>query len=112
MDVSNAVGATLQKQFPIIPSFVYGRELAYEMVWHQANTVKVTLVCRGVVTAHPNTQEAGYSRAQIQNIVNSLVPNQELLDVQVELALARIEHEGPPDIEPVPVTPLASELPS
>jgi hypothetical protein len=33
-------------------------------------------------------------------------------DAQAELVLAHLEHEGPPDAEPAPVTPLAPELPS
>jgi len=45
---------------------------------------------RGVMAAHPNTQEAGYAHAQIQNIVNSVVPDQELLDLQADLALSHL----------------------
>jgi hypothetical protein len=41
-----------------------------------------------VVSSHPGTKEAGYARAQAQNIINATVPDQELLDVQVELAVA------------------------
>ena len=41
---------------------------------------------RGVMTAHPETPEAGYSRSQINNIVNSVVPEQTLLDAHVALA--------------------------
>ena len=67
---------------------------------------------RGVIAAHPNTQEAGYSQSQIQNIVNAVVPRQELLDVQVDLALARIEHEDQADVRPTQATPLALELTS
>jgi hypothetical protein len=37
--------------------------------------------------------QAGYSRTQVQNIVNAVVPKQELLNAQVELALARFEHQ-------------------
>lgn len=66
---------------------------------------------QGVMVAHPDTREAEYSRTQIQNIAHSLVPEQELLNAQVELALAHLEREGPPDAEPAPVAPLASELP-
>ena len=66
----------------------------------------------GVMAAHPNTQEAEYSRSQIQNIVNTVVPKQELLDAQVDLALAHLEHGDQPDVRPAPVTPLGSELPS
>jgi len=50
-----------------------------------------------VMASHPDAQEAGYSRMQIQNIVNTVVPKQQLLDGQVELALVHFQHEGPPD---------------
>ena len=42
---------------------------------------------KGVMTAYPNTKEAEYSQTQIQNIVQRVVPEQRLLDAQVELAL-------------------------
>jgi hypothetical protein len=67
---------------------------------------------RGVIAEHPNTEEAKYSRSQIQNIVNAVVPKQELSDAQVDLALAHFEHGDQPDKRPAPMTPLASELPS
>ena len=47
---------------------------------------------RGVMVAHPDTREAAYSRAQIQNIAQSVVPKQELLEAQIELTLARLEN--------------------
>lgn len=46
----------------------------------------------GIMVGHPDTQEAGYSLSQIQNIVNAVVPKQELFDAQVDLASARLEH--------------------
>lgn len=67
---------------------------------------------RGLVAAHPNTQEAGYSQSQIQNIVNAVVPRQELIDAQVDLALARFEHEDQADVRPAQATPLALEVTS
>jgi hypothetical protein len=45
-----------------------------------------------VMASHPSDPEAEYSRAQIQNIVNAVVPKQELLDAQMELALRHLEH--------------------
>ena len=41
-----------------------------------------------VMASHPGAQEAGYSRTQVQNIVNTVVPKQELVDAQIELAVA------------------------
>ena len=57
-----------------------------------------------LMASHPGAREATDSRAQIQNIVNAVVPKQELLDAQIELALAHLEHEGPPVAKRVPVS--------
>ena len=43
-----------------------------------------------LIASRPNDPEAGYSRAQIRNIINAVVPAQELLDAQIGLALARL----------------------
>jgi hypothetical protein len=63
-----------------------------------------------LLAAHPNAQEADYSRMQVQNIVNAVVPKQQLLEAQMALALAHFEHDGPLDAERISVTPLASDL--
>ena len=65
-----------------------------------------------VVASHPGAQEAGYSRAQVHNIVNTVVPKQELLDAEMELALAHLEHEGPAHGRRIPVPALASGVPA
>lgn len=65
---------------------------------------------RDVVAAHPNTKEAEYSRTQIQNIVNDVVPEQVLLENQVGLALAYLEEEGPAGVEAAAITPVAPGL--
>jgi hypothetical protein len=44
-----------------------------------------------VMASHPSDPEAGYARVQIQNIVNAVVPKQELLDAQMDLALSHFE---------------------
>jgi hypothetical protein len=64
---------------------------------------------RDVIAAHPNTQEAGYSRTQIQNIVRGVVPAQVLLEDQIGLALAYLVEEGPADDEGAATTPVAPE---
>jgi hypothetical protein len=47
-----------------------------------------------VIASHPDEQEADFSRAQVQNIVNAVVPKQELFDAQVNLAATHFAHEG------------------
>jgi hypothetical protein len=47
-----------------------------------------------VIASHPDEQEATFSRAQVQNIVNAVVPKQELFDAQVNLAAAHFAHAG------------------
>ena len=47
-----------------------------------------------VIASHTNEQEADFSRSQVQNIVNAVVPKQELFDAQVNLAAAQFAHEG------------------
>lgn len=56
---------------------------------------KALALYRGVMASHPNTREAGYAHAQIQNIVNSVVPDLELLDVQADLAFSHLMPRGP-----------------
>jgi hypothetical protein len=65
---------------------------------------------RRVMASHPGTQEADYSRAQVRNIVNAVVPEQELLDAQIELTVAHLGQKGPRDPGRIAVRPLALEL--
>ncbi len=69
-------------------------------------------LCRKLFASHPNAQEADYSRMQVQNIVNAVIPRQQLLDAQIELVLAHFKQDGPIEAEQIPVTPLASGLPT
>ena len=48
---------------------------------------------RGILVAHPDTREAGYSRSQMQNIVRAVVPAPELLEAQVSCAMTRLERK-------------------
>lgn len=49
---------------------------------------------RGVIAAHPRSQEAGFSRTQIQNLANSVISEQALLDAQVGLLSAHFSVAG------------------
>ena len=61
---------------------------------------------RGIVAAHPDTQEAGYSRSQIQNIIKEVVPEQELFEAQVGMAIAHFGGDRQQERR-IPVTPTA-----
>ncbi len=65
--------------------------VAYAAHYSERDLAKALQLYKDLITSHASAQEAGYSRAQIQNIVNTLVPAQELLDAQLELALAHVE---------------------
>jgi hypothetical protein len=66
---------------------------------------------RSVMDGHPDTQEAEYSRSQIQNIVTAVVPKNELFDAQVELALVHVTHGSASSIAPNPVAPSVVDSP-
>jgi len=51
-------------------------------------------LCRDLIASHPGGQEAGYSRTQIHNIIHAMVPQQELMDAHIEMAVAHFLHES------------------
>jgi hypothetical protein len=57
---------------------------------------------QNLMKTHPDTQEAKYSRTQIQNILNAVVPKQDLLNAQMELANAQFKQKEP---QGIPVSP-------
>lgn len=46
------------------------------------------------MASHPSTQEAEYARMQVQNLINTVVPKQELLDAQIERLLVHFENDA------------------
>ena len=85
---------------------------AYDTHYTTKDIHKAFTLYENIIAAHPDTKEAGYSRSQVQNIVNAVVSKQELFDAQVDLALAHFEHGDQPGVRSVPGTPHTSELPS
>ncbi len=59
---------------------------------------------RGVLAAHPDSQEAGYSRSQVHNIVKEVVPDWELLEAEVGMAMAHFAGDRRQERR-IPVTP-------
>ncbi len=64
---------------------------AYAAHYSERDLTLALQLYKNLIASHASAREAGYSRTQIQNIVNTLVPAEELLDAQLELALARLE---------------------
>lgn len=60
-----------------------------------------------LMASHPSTKEAHYARMQVHNIVNAVVPKQELLDAQLELVRAHFAHQGLHDAGRIPGTQLS-----
>lgn len=83
---------------------------AYTAQYKERNLRVALQLYLNVIASHPGDSEAVYSRMQIQNIINAVVPQKELLDAQVELAVAHLEHDGPPEAGRLPVRQLAPEL--
>ena len=81
---------------------------AYGMHYKTKDLQKAFKLYRGVITDYPRTDEAGYSLSQVQNIVNSVVPKQEVMDSLVALTLAHFEQDVPPDVRSASDASLAS----
>lgn len=67
--------------------------VGYEAHYGAKNLREALHVYKGIMTEYPGTNEAEYSRAQIKNIVNEVVPKQEQSDAQLELALSHIKQD-------------------
>ena len=64
---------------------------AYEIHYAHKNMGEAFKLYKEILTAYPDTKEAGYAKSQIQNIVNAVVPKEESLRVQMDLAAAAFE---------------------
>jgi len=68
---------------------------AHAAHYSERNLAVALRLYRELIASRPNAPEAGYCRAQIQNIVNAVVPVPELLDAQIALALAQLGRKEP-----------------
>jgi hypothetical protein len=68
---------------------------AYAAQYSQRNLAAALQLYERLIAAHPSAREAGYARTQVRNIVDAIVPEQDLLDAQIELALAHLESQIP-----------------
>lgn len=63
-----------------------------------------------ILAMHADAKEAGYSRSQIQNIVKKVVPEHELFDAQVGMAMAHFRGDRQQERQ-IPVTPVMEASP-
>ena len=82
---------------------------AYDTHYKTKDMYKAFKLYGRIIATHPDTHEAGYSRSQVQNIVNALIPKQKVMDALVKLALTHFEKDVPPDVEAVAGTKHTSE---
>lgn len=66
---------------------------AYATQYSARDLAKALRLHADLIASHPDAEEAGYSRAQIQNIVREVVPIETLLASQLDLALAHLNRE-------------------
>jgi hypothetical protein len=76
---------------------------AYDAHYMTKDIHKAFTLYEHIIAAHPDTKEAGYSRSQVQNIVNAVVPKKKMIDSLVELARIHFEQKLPLDAEPASV---------
>jgi hypothetical protein len=82
---------------------------AYDAHYATKDLQKAFVLYERVITEHPVTQEAEYSRAQVQNIVKAVVPRQIIADAMAKLVLTHFEQTVPPDVKLDSDFPLALE---
>jgi hypothetical protein len=80
---------------------------AYNVQYTEKDMHKAFELYKCIIAEHPNTEEAGYSESQIQNIVNAVVPKQKVVDALMDLALTQFGHAVPPKVELASDTQLA-----
>ena len=81
---------------------------AHDMHYKTKDLPEAFKLYRSIIADYPETKEAGYSLSQVQNIVNSVVPKQEVMDALVTLTLAHFEQDVPPDVRSASDASLAS----
>jgi hypothetical protein len=76
---------------------------AYDTHYKTKDIHKAFTLYEDIIAAHPDTKEAGYSKSQVQNIVNGVVPKKEIMDSLMKLARIHFDQKGALDAEPASV---------
>lgn len=65
-------------------------DAAYAAHYRERDLPLALRLYQDLLTSHAEALEANYARAQIHNIANAVVPKQELVNAEMELAYAHI----------------------
>ena len=69
-------------------------QAAYAAAYFQRELAVASQLYERRIALHPCAREARYSRTPIQNIADAVVPEQDRLNAQIELALAQLESQS------------------
>jgi hypothetical protein len=73
---------------------------AYDTHYTTKDIHKAFTLYEDIIATHPDPREAGYSRSQIQNIVNALVPKKKIIDSLLDLARIHFDQDLSLDAKP------------
>ena len=76
---------------------------AYEAHYKTKEIQKAFALYENIIATHPDTQEAGYSRSQILNIVKEVVSKKTAMDSLMDLVRIHFEQDAPLNAESTPV---------
>ncbi|MFC1591628.1 hypothetical protein ACFL43_03790 [Thermodesulfobacteriota bacterium] len=71
---------------------------AYNAHYTTKDMHKAFVLYGHIIAEHPAAREAEYSRSQVQNIVNAVVPKQKISEALEKLTLTHFKLDVPPDV--------------
>ena len=84
----------MSSQHPVGTESARNYARAYAMHYSQRDLLGALTAYDEVIVQHPTSPEADYSRAQMHNIVKSVIPAPTLLASDVELARRHLQQAG------------------
>ena len=85
---------------------------AYKEHYETKDSLAALMGYKSIVAEYPDSEEAGYSRSQIQNIMRNVVPKQVLYENQLDLASNYAKRKEPSDTRPIETTSPALKISS
>jgi len=74
---------------------------AYKKQFTSKDMLTALELYKEIVVSYPDSEEAGYSQSQIQNIIHDVVPKEVLYKAQLDMALKYAKHSDEPKTQPV-----------